>query len=100
MTVAQEAHTWIANGAPPVIAATAYFESSREKPEDVGEFLVAVRILGEHAGENERKKTAAAYISHCRQVINAFIRYNFEQYKLGRFVTGMYLSDWETCGIW
>ena len=81
----EQAGTWIQNGAPPVIVAAAYFESPREKLVYVGEFRVAVQLIGEHVGEVERKKTATTFISSCKQRANNFLRYDFDQYKLGRF---------------
>ena len=84
-----QADAWIVNGAHPVIVVAAYyFENSREKPEDVEEFLVAMQMLSEHTTDADRRKLTGSFITQCRTVLGIFRRYNFDEYKIGRFCDG------------
>ena len=80
-----QADAWMLNGCPPILAAAAYFESSREKPEHVEEFLVAWRLIGEHASEDELKKGTSSYLTQCRTILGLFIQYDYDAYRIDRF---------------
>ena len=80
-----QADAWMINGCPPILAAAAYFESSREKPEIVEEFLVAWRLIGEHASEDELKKGTSSYLTQCRTILGLFIQYDYDAYRIDRF---------------
>ena len=68
----QQAETWILNGAPPIVVAAAYFESSRWRSEEVSEFFKAVQLIGDRMTDAEKEKTAASFLSGCRGVIALF----------------------------
>ena len=67
-----QAETWVMNGAPPIVVAAAYFESSRWRSEEVSEFFKAMQLIGDRMSDADKEKTAASFISGCRTVITLF----------------------------
>ena len=57
----QQAETWIMNGAPPIVVAAAYFESSRWRSEEVSEFFKAMQLVGDRMTDTEKEKSAASF---------------------------------------
>ena len=96
-----QAEAWMLNGCPPILAAAAYFESSREKPEHVEEFLVAWQLIGEQASEDDLKKGTSSYLTQCRTILGLFIQYmTTMRTELIAFVPGTYTQVWATSLIW
>ena len=80
-----QAEAWMLNGCPPILAAAAYFESSREKPEHVEEFLVAWQLIGEQATEDDLRRGTSSYLTQCRTILGLFFQYDYDAYKINRF---------------
>ena len=81
----EQAETWIMNGAPPVIVAAAYFESHRDVPENVEEFLVAVQIIGERMANAEKEKLCSQFIFSCKGIIATFKQQDYDRARIDRF---------------